>query len=254
MTDVASSSREDGFTLVELLVAVVLSAVLGGVLFSTLVATQNSSKDTAAQQDLTAEARDALNRMAEDLRVATPVTNGAVTTPALTAIQTTGRYVSLTFNADFDGDGCVAGVASDTPSGATQSCSPAVAATAGAETETFCWDSDPSVDVLYLIAGGVQSGTCTPTSGATPQALLSGKVTSLAISYSSSHYLYDANGDGDTTWQELDSYGAPVGNDNGVPDGPELDLINNVGIELTVSDGSGHQQTFRTQVNLRNVP
>jgi prepilin-type N-terminal cleavage/methylation domain-containing protein len=251
----AERAKDDqsGFTLVEMLVAMVLSAIVGGVLISLMIGAQRSATVTTSQNDINAEARDVLNRLSRDLRQAMPLVNAGVKIPAVTAVQNPGpgaatnAVTSLTFNADFDGDGCVAGVPSD-------GCNPPPAVDPSGnnpETETFCWD--PTVQSVYLIAGGVNAGSCTPTSGTTPQPMLSGKVTSFQLSFYSNKYLYDANNDGVTTWQELDQAGLPIGNGNGTLDTTELVNINSVLIQVTVSDGHGHSQTYQTQTDLRNV-
>jgi len=254
------SSRDDaGFTLVELLVASFLGLVISGVVLSTVMVAQRSASTTTAASDLNGESRDLLNRMAGDLRQATAVFNtdavtGVVTeTPAITDVQNPeplgvpGALTSITFNADFSGDTCIDGVVSDgicaTPPAFDQNYP---------ETETFCWD--PTVEVVYLIAGGVQhDGHCTPAhAGVSAQPLLSGKVTDLQIDCDSNNYLYDADGDGVTTWKELDAAAPPVGNGNGLLDTAELPRIDSLKIVATLSNG-GHSQTYQTLVSLRNV-
>lgn len=248
---------QSGFTLVEMLVAIVLAGILGGILMTTLLVAQNSSKATTAQNDVNVEARDLLNRLSRDLRQALPtyLTTGGVTveTPAINSVQnpfpggvtSPATVTSITFQADFDGDGCVAGVPSD-------ACpSPPTASAANPEVETFCWS--PTAQMVYLVPGGVTAGTnCQSASGGTGQPMLSGKVTGFQLTYYSNQYLYDANGDGVTDWTELDAAGPPVGNKDGVLDAPELDYINGVKIEITVSV-SGRSQNYLTQVDLRNV-
>lgn len=253
ITRLAQRARDDhrGFTLVEMLVAVVLSAIVGGVLMTLMLAAQRSATNTTAQNDINAEARDVLNRLSRDLRQATPLANAGTTIPAITSAQnpnpggTANTVTSVTFNADFNGDGCVAGVTSD-------KCSPPPSVDANnPETETFCWN--PSTQNVYLIAGTVNAGTCTPSSGSAPQPMLSGKVTAFDLFFYSNNYLYDANNDGVTTWQELDQASAPIGDNSGTLTTPELLSINSVLIKVTVADGHGHSQTYQTQTDLRNV-
>lgn len=256
--------RDDaGFTLVELLVALTLSALLGGVVLTVLLGAQDSVRATTAQEDLNAEARTALNRISRDLRQAVPVQTATALIPAISAVQNpdgaghvTGAVTSLTFQADFTGDGCIAGVASQPLPGALPgtSCDPPPAVDpANPETVTYCWggSADPHV---YLVAGQVKPGTCTPASGSVVTPLLSGQITAFELFYRSNRYRYDSDGDGVTTWSELDAAGPPVGNTDGVLDGPELSQVNSVVLALTVSDGAGHAQSYRTQVDLRNVP
>jgi type II secretory pathway pseudopilin PulG len=252
-----SSGDDAGFTLVELLIASFLGLVVGALILSTVVVAQRSANTTTSVANLNGEARILLNRMTGDIRQAMPVFNtdsatGVVTeTPAITGVQdpgpgeTPGSITSITFNADFSGDGCIAGIVSDgcpTPPPFDQNYP---------ESETFCWD--PGASVVYLIAGDVQAGTCKPsTTGVTAQPLLSGKVTGLEIDCDSSSYLYDANRDGVTTWQELDAAGPPVGNGNDVLDTPELTRIDSLKIVATVFE-DGHSERYQTLVSIRNV-
>lgn len=255
---VRSGSDDAGFTLVELIVASVIGLVVGGLVLSTLMVAQRSVSTTTAASDLNGEARDLLNRMAGDLRQATPVFNTdplthiVTETPAVTDVQNpepfgvSGGLTSITFDADFSGDNCVDGLVSDVCA------SPPSFDQNYPETETFCWD--PAVDVVYLIAGGVQhDGHCTPAhSGVSAQPLLSGKVTDLEIECDSNSYLYDADHNGVTTWKELDSAASPVGNGDNALDAPELPRIDSLKIVVKVFQ-DGHSQTYQTLVSLRNV-
>lgn len=250
----ATDRRGDGgFTLIEVLIAGALALVLGSLVLSTMLAADQSIKATSATTDLSAEARLVLNRLAGDLRQAKPLANNGVQIPAITAVQnpfpsaswSANAVTSITFDADYDGNGCVAGVVSDNcpnPAPALDPNNP--------EIETFCWN--PANKQLYLIAGTVATGTCTPSNGSVAQPLLSGQVSGFQVEYDSNAYLYDTNHDGVTTWQELDAAGPPIGNGNGVLDTTELTRITSVTIRLTVSEGS-HTATFQTLVSLRNV-
>jgi prepilin-type N-terminal cleavage/methylation domain-containing protein len=253
-----------GFTLVELLVATALSVMVGGMVVATLITAQVSTGTTTANADLNAEARDLLNRLTGDLRQATPLWKATtvggstveVETPAITAVQnpspggSANAVTSITFDADYSGDGCVDGVVSDNcPGGSIDVGNP--------EIETFCWDptlvSPTGATLVYLIPGGVQSGTCTPSlASVTAQPLLSGNVTGLQIYYDSNRYLYDTDHDGVTTWQELDAQGPPIGNADNALNLPELNLINSIKLVVTLSEGA-HTQTYQAVVFLRNV-
>lgn len=260
-----------GFTLIELLVAISLSIVLGGIVLSTILAGQNSSAATTRQVDLTAEARTALNRISDDLSVAVPLSqlNADGTGTPLSAISSVQNpdgpgyrptgVTSVTFQADFSGDGCVTGLPVSTASlvpvaGATPCPASSLSATAP-DIETYCWD--PAAQQLYLIPGPVSIGSCTPTtSGLSGQPLLAGKVTAFELFYRSSDYRYQGlSGQdpaaGETSWYDLDAAGAPVGNHNGVLD-VELANIDSVTVSLTLSE-AGLSQQFTTSVDLRNV-
>ena len=256
------SRGEEGFTLVEMLVALMIASVLGAILVSTLVASQRSVKLTVNVNDITAQARTALNRISEDLQQAVPLTTvgppiGSIA--AITAVSNPDgpRYsptdvTSFTFNADFNGSGCVNGVSVATdnisPATAAPACPASALSASSPDIETVCWGG-ANDQVLYLISGAANAGTCNPQTGnGTP--LLSGMVSGFEVFYRSSMYLYGSGGI--TTWYNLDAAGPPVGNDDGVFDSPELGEINAVLIRMTVSE-AGHTQTFQTEVNLRNV-
>jgi prepilin-type N-terminal cleavage/methylation domain-containing protein len=264
---------DTGYTLVEILVAVVIAGILGGILMTMLLAAQSSTKSTTTADDLNGEARAALNRVSRDLRQAVPTFLDDPSTPAVDPVETPaiisvqnpdgpnhvdGAVTSVTFQADFNGDGCVAGRASGPLPGAASgttctTTSPAVDAN-NPEIVTYCWDgSGAAAQHLYLISGTVQSNSCTPTAvGAPTQPLVSGKISNFQLFYRSNQYRYDANGDGATTWYELDSAGTPVGNANGSLDTIELDNVSSVLVKLTTATGSA-SQSYQTQVDLRNV-
>lgn len=265
--------RDDsGFTLVEMLVALVMSAILGTVLLSMLLGAQRSAKSTTTTDDLNGEARTAVNRIARDLRQAVPVYDytTSVETPAIVSVQNPdgpghvdGAVTSITFDADFSGDGCVTGLSNTTqpivgaPS-TTTSCPSSAVDNSNPEVVTYCWyGSGTGADQIFLIPGTVQPGTnCTPTSF-TGQPLVSGRITDFRLSYRSTLYRYDGacpstTADGTTFWYELDCAGSAVGNGNGVLDTPELLNVSSVALNITVS-GNGHSQSYQTQVDLRNV-
>jgi prepilin-type N-terminal cleavage/methylation domain-containing protein len=237
---------DSGFTLVEMLVAIIVLGALGTVFLTTVLGAQTSAKNTSSEQDLNEEARLALNRMARELRQANAITE--VRNPDGDSYDSTA-ITTITFTADFNGDGCIDGV--------MPSPVPSPAPTCGAanvnnpETLTYCWDPSASVRQLYLLPGTLAGNDC---SSGLP--ILAGQVTSFKLSYRSNQYLYDsvpAGGDGITTWSELDSAGPPVGNNDGVLDSPELANVDSVVIDLTVSSNGNHAQSYTTQVDLRNL-
>lgn len=234
-------SADGGFTLVELLVSMVLMGIVGSVVFSVVLGARNASQANVSQHDLNEEARQGLNRMARELRQATAISS--VQNPD-GAAYSSSAITAVTFKADFNGDGCIDGVAFTT--GAT--C--AAYAVSNPETLTYCWDPSVTVRQLYLVPGTV-SGTNCATSGARP--ILAGQVTTFRVSYRSNSYLYDADGDGITTWSELDAAQPPVGNSNGTLDATELKNVDSAVIALTVSAGGAHTQQYQTQVDLRNL-
>ena len=232
---------ESGFTLVEMLVAIVILGALGTVFLSTVLGAQTSAKGTSSEQDLNEEARLALNRMAREMRQASALTE--VRNPD-GADYDSSAITSVTFTADFNGDGCIDGTTS-TVGVVCQAYN-----ASNPETLTYCWDPSASVRQLYLIPGSLTGASC-QVSGALP--ILAGQVTSFKLSYRSNEYLYDADGDGITTWTELDDAGPPVGNNNDALGQPELTNVDSVVIALTVSASGQHAQAYTTQVDLRNL-
>ena len=239
---------EAGFTLVEVLVGLILMAILGTFFLSVVFGANNSAKarvtdDTTGAVDLNEEARLALNRMARELRQATVIS--AVRNPDGPSYSSTA-ITSVTFSADFTGDGCIDGVA---PAGTTGLVCGAYQAT-NPEVLTYCWDPSTSVRQLYLIPGTLSGNTCQVT-GAQP--ILAGQVTSLKFSYRSNQYLWDTSGDGVTTWLELDQADPPTGDGNATLDSNELPAIDSIVIDIGVASGSTHTQSYETQIDLRNL-
>lgn len=203
-----SDRRDDGFTMVEMLVAMALFAVLGTVLLGFALGSSRVADDVRAASTITGEARLAIERMSRELRQASEISEAQVSG---------GKIVSLTIGVDFNGTPGIQNDAHDP------------------ERLTYAWDT--AAEELTLSGGG-----------ATVQ-VLAGGVTNADIRLRSSAWIHDLNADGNTTWQELDA--SSVGNNNGVPDGAELPLIDLVAFELTVSDG-GSQRRFTVQADMRN--
>ena len=234
-----------GFTLVEMLVAVVVLSSLGVIFMTTVLGAQSSARATTTVHDLNEEARLALNRMARELREATQLKT--VLNPDGTAYDSNAT-TAVTFTADFNGDGCIDGTAPTPAPTPAPTCQPYNAG--NPETLTYCWDPSASVRQLYLIPGTLPGTTC-QVSGALP--ILAGQVSSFKLSYRSNQYLYDTSNDGITKWSELDAAGPPVGNNDGVLGQPELPNVDSVVITLRVSANGQHPQSYDTQVDLRNL-
>ena len=239
------SGDDAGFTLVEMLCAMVMLGAFGSIFMSTVMGADNSASATSSQHDLNEEARLALNRMARELRQATALTS--VLNPDGPSYNS-ASITAVTFTADFNGDGCIDGVAPTPTPSPPPVCQPYAAS--NPETLTYCWDPSATVRQLYLIPGVLATSSCQVT-GARP--ILAGQVTTFELSYRSNRYLSDANGDGITTWLELDQAGPPVGNQNGVLDQPELANIDSVVLNITVAANGQHFQSYETQVDLRNL-
>ena len=239
-----AADGDAGFTLVELLVAMTVVMILIAVSLTGVLTASSAVKTTSQQQGLNEEARQAINRMARDIRQAKSVVTAV--NPDGTGIFDPSKLVALEVQADFDGDTCIGG--RPVP---TVTCLPYNAS--NPEDVTYCYE--PTSQQLYVIdnqAPSVIPITSTSTSCAGGQPLLAGNVSAFKVEYRSNDYRYDLDypSDGVTTWRELDEAPAPVGNGNGQLD-VELPLVDSVVLDVTMSLG-GHQQFYRTQVDLRN--
>lgn len=206
-----SRHRDAGISLIEVLVGMGLFAVLGTLLLGFALSTSRVSEDTRALTTMNERSRLVMERLTRELRQAQ-----AIQVVKLPPAATT----SVTFWTDFDG-------------------LPGEGTIADPEVLTYTWD--PSTKNLTLSAKGMTGAA----------SVLATDVSSFTLGLRSSKWQYDANADGRTSWEELDAAGAPVGNANGVPDGPELDNIDLVEISMTVQEGD-RVQTYSTQVDLRN--
>ena len=237
-------ARDDsGFTLIEFLVAMVLFVVLMAVTMSVVVASNDAVATASQVQTLNEEARQAINRMSRDLRQANSIVT-AVNPDGTPGFNPNTDIVAVRFTADYNGDGCA-----PSPVTATAAC-PVPYNASNPEDLTYCYD--PTTKQLYVSdnQSGITPITSTSTSCSGGQPLLAGNVAGFTIEYRSNQYHYDANGDGVTTWRELDAAGPPVGNNNGLLD-VELSSIDSLVLNLTMSV-DGHLQSYRTQVDLRN--
>lgn len=208
-----------GFTLVEMVVAMMIFGVLLTVIAATEIASARSAATTRQVVNLNEEARLALNRISRELRQAREIT----------AVSSPDGATSITFDVDFDGDGVIDANAADP------------------ETLTYRFDGQ-----RILLSAADTSGTTVT------QPILAGQVTAFRLDYRSSRYAYDCNGDGITTWQELDTPGScvpaggTIGDGDGVLDAAELPYVDSVLVSFTVLDGE-RRQDYRTQIDLRNA-
>lgn len=218
---------DDGFTLVELLVASMMFFVMLAAI-ATVVVTSSSSVETTRQtNDLNEQARLALNRVTRELRQATEIEEVKVSSGVITG---------MTFTVDFNGNGTIDSGAADP------------------ERLTYCWDT---AGRRLLLTADVGGGFPCDNPAALP--ILSSDVQSLTIQPRSNLWQYDGacasspTPDGVVIWQELDCapLSAGVGNQNGMLDSIELRNINGATIALTVLTGA-RRQVYETQVNLRN--
>ena len=240
-------SAEDGFTLIELIVSMSVMMVLLAVTFSAVMASNSAVATTSQQQGLNEEARQAINRMARDLRQALRVTTAV--NPDGPAFSTSG-LTAIRLAADFDGDGCIAG-ALPTPAPVPP---PTCLAYNGGNPEDISYCFEPATRQLYVIdnsAAGVVPVTAASTACTGGQPLLAGNVKAFAVQYRSNDYHQDLDpSDGVTTWREVDDAGPPLGNRNGLLD-TELASVDSVVLKATMELG-GKAQVYRTHVDLRN--
>lgn len=213
---------DGGFTIIELAVAMLILGIVASALSSTMLGSRDTAETVRQVNNLNEEARLALNRISRELRQAKQIA----------AVRPPDGSTGLTFDVDFNGNGTIEPSAADP------------------ERLTYTYDDTNS---RILLSAADTSGTTVT------QPILSGEVSAFALSYRSSRYTYDCNGDGVTTWQEVDAgcpsavpVVPPAGDADGTLDAAELPYIDSVVLDFTVLDGS-RKQTYRTQIDLRNA-
>ena len=217
---------ESGFSLVELMVAILLLSILSVGFYQVMFSAVRGSQDASDIAEVAEEARLGFNRMIRDTRE---------TTRLITASDTAYRIWT-----DFDRDGLV---------------------DAG-DYEYLEYEYDPDTESLTLTAlagpvGGnpdlidenaaALAGTSTETLAAHVELVGTRPV----FSYASNFLQYDtAPADGEVSASELDT-AAGVGNNNGDVDGLELAYVSDVNYAFHVSVGGGGK-TFYGQAQIRN--
>ncbi len=208
-------SLDEGFTLVELMVAMGLFLLLGSLIMTSVLSMSRATTDVRQFTNINEQARIATERITRELRQAMEI-RGAVVPSA------PGGNTSVTIGVDFNNSGTVEDIAADP--------------------EVLTYRYDATAQKLTLTAND-ETGT------AVTRPVLSEQVSAFSVQFRSSLWQYDANGDGITDWTELDA--SAIGNRNGILDTPELDKIDLIAVTLSVLEGS-HRQTYETQVGLRN--
>lgn len=229
MTFLSRRLRDDesGFTLVELLVAILMFSTLLGVLGTAVITMSRAAMNNRQYNDINEEARTALNRIAREMREAQAIV--AVSNPYGSAATgyNAANPTSVTFDVDFNGNGVIEPDAADP--------------------EELTYTYDPTAQRLTLTAAGQSSP------------VLAANVTSFRLTFTSrvyrlGAYNLDTNNDGVISWEELDADSSgKYGNSNHQLDPLELRYIDSVTIDVTVLKGT-HQQVYQTQVDLRNRP
>ena len=228
--DEETKARDDGFTLVELLVSIVLLSLVMTMVFTAVIAGQRAANNSRTVNDLNEEARLVLNRMSRELREAQRITS--VTNPLGPGYSATSD-IEITFQTDFNGNGVIEPLAADP--------------------EELTYVYDYSAQRLLLKAAG----------GTYP--VLAANVAGFSIDLTSRRYVYDGTPpagspcatttgvpDGTVHWWEVDRHPSRAyGNCNGVLD-VELAAIDSVRMNIKVLYGP-KQQDYITRVDLRNA-
>lgn len=247
----APRGEDSGFTLVEMLVASMIMLVVMGLSLTTISTFARSSDRIRTDHDLNEEARNALNRMSRELREASRLTS------AINPSGTAGALTAVTFEADFNGDGCAGNACFGTDTGTNP------------ETLTYCFDPNAAGEkrtYLWLIPEALAT-TATSCEVSLALPILAGHVQGFSVGYRSKLYRYDtgtirddgtvvdaATPDGITTWVEIDAAPPPVG-DVGGSDGDinttAATSIDSLVLRISMEGGDRHQD-YMTQVDLRN--
>jgi prepilin-type N-terminal cleavage/methylation domain-containing protein len=219
---------DQGFTLVEVLVAMGLFLMLMSMIMLMVTAASRATQDTRQFTNINEQARIAVERLSRELRQAKEIQ--AVTLPS-----GGNQDVEIKFGVDFDNSGTVDVVT-----------------------------ADPEVLTYHYIKGSEKLTLTANNPSGNPETrpILSEEVSDFELKLRSSLWQYDGCRTGDpvgdpkgakdgvTDWTELDTL-CGGGNGNGVLDPYDLNRIDLVEITLSVLEGP-HRQTYQTQVSLRN--
>jgi type II secretory pathway pseudopilin PulG len=211
-------SDESGMTLIEILVSISLFMIVSVGFYQVLFSGSNGADTAQNIVQVSEEARLGFNRMIRDTRESL----------TLQGSGGTGAPTSTLYNVqiDFDGDGTI------TTSGAN--------GTGDFENLTFTYsagDREIKLNGETLIAGVEPIGS------------------QPVFDYASNLLEYDWDANGTTSWQEIDAASAHgitgVGNNNGVIDGSEPNLLSSVvfSFRVVVDD---EQEDFYSEAQIRN--
>jgi prepilin-type N-terminal cleavage/methylation domain-containing protein len=223
--------RQEGFTLIEVLVAITILAVVGTTFISLMVSTTRSAQDAKDVVRVSEEARLGFTRMVRDTREATKVTDA----PAVVGAPATHYKIAV----DFDANGTIAADGTKNPQG-------------DYEVLEFSFTDGDGDGIGTIRLNGealIRRVTCVEESG----------VCLSKFDFRSNRLEYDWNSDGVVTWKELDEAapGPPhsvigVGNNNGRLDGNELSRISDVVLRFRVTSND-MASNFFAEAQLRNV-
>lgn len=211
----SKARSESGFTLVEVLVAMALFAVISVGFYQVMFATSSGATRSQSAARVSEEARLGLNRLVRDTREADSLTNATST--------------SYRIEIDFDGDGNLDPTPAD-PAGSYE----VVIVTWNAVARTVSLSNGFTTEVLMRDVDCIRKadGTCYD-----------------VFQYASSRLEYDTNGDGFASAAELDT--ASFGNNNGLLDGQEVRLIDVVKFSFRV-EKEDRSTNFYAEAQMRN--
>lgn len=212
-------TRESGFTIIEMLVAMFVLSVVSVAMYQVLFSVTRGSEQSKNIVRTSEEARLGFNRLVRDTRE-----GRELKTPTVT---------SYTVEIDFDGNGTIEPTPAD-PMGSYERITFTFNEAADGQ-GTISATAAGSTEVLMTAVDCIRKAddTCNP-----------------VFTYRSSRLEYDANADGVTSTAELD-VAAGVGNNNGVLDGNELGLLDVVAFAVSVNQG-GATESFYAEAQLRN--
>lgn len=228
----AQERNQQGYTIVEVLVAMVVFGIVSTGLYQVLFAQAGVADRTRSISRISDEARLGFNRMVRDVREA----------DAIAWVSPSGNQ--LTINVNYDGDSYYQNPNTD------------------GDDEILTYTYDPIKQEITICNATVH----TSCNSATTEVLMAGVKTIGAapvFTFTSSNLEYDwGNGaggppDGVTTWQEIDEASDPthnifgVGNNNDTLDAAELPFLNTVSFAIRQSDG-GRETDFYSRVQMRN--
>ena len=219
MTRLRRPQGDEGFSLVELSVAMLIFSVLSATLMSAVLTSKDAAQSSRQSHDLNEEARVAINRMARELRQAKEIRGTSAPDGA----------TSMTMGVDFNGNSTVD------------------SSTIDPEILTYSYDA---ANKRITLTANDETGT------AITRPILASNVESFRLDYFSSDYRRDCEAPkGRTNWRELDKYTttcSPRAASNGELDASERPSIDIVTIEISVLTGARRQE-YRTTVDLRNA-
>ena len=217
----ASDRSQAGFTLVELLITMFLLSLATTMFLSVMLSVSRGSDRSRSVTRVSEEARLGFNRMVRDTREG----------EKLVAAEDDTYHLQVDFNAD-----------------EIITLAPAANPSGDFEDLTFAWDA---ADLEIEINGEVlmESVDCIRPMGG-------GACTKPVFTYSSDRLEYDWDGNGTTSWEELDEAGSHgvvgIGNGDGDLGGAELPFVSYVNFAVRVVDDDSSSDFF-VEAQLRNL-